>query len=113
MSWVAIFTVSILDDVSAQRALSDAVGSFNADEVSSIEAAVLMQQLGAAFREPLTLTRSCEHIFGELTGEQVLRLRLHDLIVHTWDVAQTVNPPAKVPLGSAQGGLTELAAQSR
>ena len=53
--------------------------------------------------------RTYQHAAGELTGREVLRLRLQDLIVHTWDIGQSVAPPAALADELVQWGLAELA----
>jgi hypothetical protein len=30
------------------------------------------------------------HLVGELTGEQFLRLRIYDVLLHTWDLAKAL-----------------------
>ncbi len=102
------FTVAILDGSTADAALTSTMGSFGNRRTDSAEAISSMWELDGAFREPDALTRRCHHIERDLTGQQVLRLRLHDLIIHTWDIEQSVKPPASLPPTLTQWGLDEL-----
>jgi uncharacterized protein (TIGR03083 family) len=78
------FTVAILSGATTSDALRMAVESFGDRATGSAEAISSMWELDEAFREPDALTRSCHHIERDLTGQQVLRLRLHDLIVRVF-----------------------------
>ena len=103
------FTVAILNGATSAAALTSTLESFGDRRTNSAEAISSMRQLVRAFRQPDALTRRCHHVERDLTGQQVLRLRLHDLIVHTWDIKQSVNPPAGLPPTLTQWGLGELA----
>lgn len=39
---------------------------------------------------PRALDQTGHHVNGDLSGYEVLRLRLHDLIIHTWVAAQAI-----------------------
>ena len=90
------FTIRILAGESADAAMAETVKSFNerheprAAAIESIRAQLL------AFGEPGLLDRMCHHVVGELTGREVLRIRLHELIIHTWDIGEAVNSPASI-----------------
>lgn len=103
------FTAGILDGATADAALSDATGRFGSASptvVSAIQAAV--SQLDA-FQRPQALTRTWDHIAGHLSGRDILRLRLHDLIVHSWDIDRTLSATARLPLDLANWAMSELA----
>lgn len=90
------FTVAILDGASAESAMADVLGSFGEEHEPGPAAAASIRRLQQAFAEPGALERRCHHLVGELTGHQVLALRLHDLIIHTWDIAEASAPPATI-----------------
>jgi hypothetical protein len=73
------------------------------------EAAIdsLTEQL-AAFHRPDVLDRTWSHVAGDLTGRQILRLRVHDLIVHSWDVEEAVRPGSSVDGALVRWGLGDL-----
>lgn len=47
-------------------------------------------QLEAGFNEDGALSRTVDHRFGERTGAQLLALRVLDMTVYAWDVAQAL-----------------------
>lgn len=69
------------EQVTASRALTflgdDAVSSF--DEIQGA--------LRAAFAEPGALDRIARHSAGEITGRELLELRLLEQTLHAWDIA--------------------------
>lgn len=90
------FTVLILDGATAEQAMTETVRSF---ETLQDQRAAARESIGTqlrAFDEPDVLDRICHHLAGELTGREVLRIRLHELIIHTWDMAEALNPPASI-----------------
>lgn len=103
------YTIRVLAGDSSDEALAAAMARFG-DGSASASAAVrsTIDQLGA-FEQAGVLDRSWPHVAGELPGRQLLRLRLHDLIVHTWDLNETCRPPASVPAALADWGRRELA----
>jgi uncharacterized protein (TIGR03086 family) len=108
------FTVGVLSGQSADDALRDAIASFGPDAGSgagrlAAAAASIRDQLDA-FTQPGALERRCHHVAGELAGTDVCRLRIHDLIVHGWDLAQALHPPADVPGDLVTWALAELSA---
>lgn len=103
------FTTRILAGQSAAGAMAETVEQFDGRSATGEEAASSLDDQYEAFIAPGVLDRIWNHVVGDLTGRQVLRLRLHDLIVHTWDIEQSVGPPASVPEDLARWGLAELA----
>lgn len=92
-SW---FTIRILAGESADAAMAETVATF--DERHEPRAAALKsinEQL-LAFDQPGVLDRTFHHVAGELTGREVLRIRIHELIIHSWDIAQAMDPPASI-----------------
>ena len=106
------FTAAILSGASADRSLSETMLRFDpvsptADE--AIQAATL--QLNA-FHEPKILERLCDHVAGSMQGREVLRLRLHDLIIHLWDIDSSLRPTAQLRHDLAEWGIRELSRDS-
>jgi len=102
------FTVSVLAGRSAEQAMADAIASFGDGHASVGEATTALAEQHAAFGRPGALDGTCDHLAGPLPTRTVLRLRLHDLIVHTWDVEQSLRPPADIPPAVVHWGLHEL-----
>lgn len=102
------FTTRILAGHPAEEAMRLTMKRFAGGSATRDQALESVDDQLAAFRQPAALERSWSHVAGTLTGRQILRLRLHDLIVHTWDVEATVRPPAVVPDNLARWGLDEL-----
>ena len=102
------YTIRVLAGDASADALTAAMAKFD-NGSASIPAAVqsATDQL-EAFSGAGVLDRSLEHVAGELSGRQILRLRVHDLIVHTWDINESIQPPASIPAELADWGLREL-----
>ena len=47
-------------------------------------------ELNAAIREPGAMARTAQHPAGERTGAQLLKMRVLDVAVHTWDLARAI-----------------------
>ena len=88
------FTIRILAGESADAAMAETVRSF--DERHETRAAALesINEQLLAFDEAGVLDGTFHHVAGELTGREVLRIRLHELIIHSWDIAQALDPRA-------------------
>jgi uncharacterized protein (TIGR03086 family) len=84
------FAVLILGGASAADALSQimAVRHIGARPVDDLRAGAA--DMRAAFAAPGTLERTVDHPSGELTGERFLRLRIYDVLLHTWDLAKAL-----------------------
>lgn len=102
------FTRQILDDQTTDEAMTATIGLFDGGSVSPARAATSVTEQLAAFTQPGVLDRQWHHVAGDLTGRRILRLRLHDLIIHTWDIQQTTGPPALIPTDLISWGLAEL-----
>ena len=105
------FTTQILGNHTAEKAMSNTMELFGGRSATVEEAASSVNVQLTAFARAGALDRTWHHVAGDLTGRQILRLRLHDLIVHTWDIEQTIGPPASVPAGLVAWGLAELSDQ--
>ena len=102
------FTAQIFDGHTADEAMTRTIDQFTGRSASTVEATSSVNDQLAAFRQPGALDRTWHHVAADLTGGQILRLRLHDLIVHTWDIEQTLDPPASLPDDLVRWGLAEL-----
>lgn len=102
------FTVLILDGHRADEALAEVMAQFEGGSASLQQATSSVHDQSTAFRRSGALERTWQHVAGDLSGRQILRLRLHDLIVHTWDIEQTLDPPATLPEALIRWGLAEL-----
>lgn len=104
------FTIGILRGDTADEALASAVDSFEGSH-DAVNAAIGSSEVQRdAFHELGALERICRHVAGELTGQQVLRLRLQDLIIHTWDLDEAIDPPARIPDVLLRWSIAEMAA---
>jgi uncharacterized protein (TIGR03086 family) len=103
------FTIRVLDGESAEAAMSETVKSFDESHEPRAAALESITAQSAAFAEPGALDRICHHVAGELTGREVLRIRLHELIIHTWDIAETMDPPASIRSEFVAWSFAEIA----
>ncbi len=103
------FTSRIFGGLSSDEAMTHTVKQFRGGSVTSEQATSSVTDQLAVFGRPGVLDRTWSHVVGDLTGRQILRLRLHDLIIHTWDIEQTLDPPAALPEHLLRWGLEELA----
>lgn len=53
-------------------------------------------RLSAAFRRPGALQRECHHAARDMTGTDLLRARVGDVTIHTWDLARAVSADEKL-----------------
>ena len=103
------FTIEILNGETADAALAAARSRFDDKHDRRVGAVSSVRDQLDAFVQRGALDRRCQHVSVELSGAEVLRLRLHDIIIHSWDIAQTVSPPASVSDALTSWALTELA----
>lgn len=102
------FTAAILSGESADRALSETMRRFDhasPTAAEAIRAAILQLD---AFQEPKILEERSDHVAGTIQGREILRLRLHDLIVHVWDIDSSLSTTARLPHDLAEWGIAEL-----
>ncbi len=102
------FTVLILGGASGQDALAAAVASFDREDNAISSAAISASEQLGAFRSPGALDVACQHLDAMLPGRQILRIRIHELIIHTWDIMETINPPALIHPESVSWAIGEL-----
>ena len=103
------FTIQIFAGQAVDEALTLTMERFEGSDMTSEKAASSVNDQLTAFAQPGVLDRTWNHVAGDLTGGQILRLRLHDLIIHTWDIIQALNPPASIPEELVRWGLEVLA----
>lgn len=68
--------------------------------LAAIDAAIERQQ--AAFDQPGIDTHVFQHPAGDMTGTQVIRLRVGDLLVHQWDLARAIGADDTLDPGLVQ-----------
>jgi len=88
------FTIRILAGESADAAMAETVRSFDERHETPAAALESINEQLLAFDEAGVLDGIFHHVAGELTGREVLRIRLHELIIHSWDIAQALDPRA-------------------
>lgn len=103
------FTCAILDGRTAEDAMANTLARFSDGRAGADQAVSSIEQQHAAFTRPGALDQTWSHVAGKLPGRRILRLRLHDLIVHTWDLQQAITGTASVPPRLTDWGLDELA----
>ena len=103
------FTILVLNGATAGDAMDETIKSFDESHEPRTAALESIKAQLLAFDKPGVLDRLCNHVAGELTGREVLRIRLHELIIHTWDIAQAVNPPASIRDGYVAWAFAEIA----
>ncbi len=103
------FTLTILDGVTADEALQLAHASFT-DQHDPVRAVIesAAAQLDA-FTKPGRLAGTFHHAVGDLAGDDVLRLRIHDVCMHIWDLLQVVRPDAPLDGEYVAWAVDELA----
>lgn len=102
------FTVAILAGERAEDAMATTTARFGGGSATTEATLQSLGDLLDAFRGPDTLDRTWNHVAGDLGGREILRLRLHDVIVHGWDVEEALRPGATVPDDLARWGLDDL-----
>lgn len=102
------FTIAILGGKSSDHALSETRDRFEHASPTATEAIHAAALQVEAFQEPQALERNSDHVAGTIQGREILRLRLHDLIVHVWDIGVSLSTTEQLPLDLAQWGINEL-----
>lgn len=93
-----------------RRGLGDSRWNEHSHRVAAISS--IRDQQGA-FAQPGALDRRCQQVSGELSGAEVLRIRLHDIVACI--VSTFVQPAGAMgrALGMQLGGIAGLAAVTR
>jgi uncharacterized protein (TIGR03086 family) len=84
------FAVLILGGTSADEALSQVMTMRHIGERPVDDLRAGAADMRVAFAAPGARQRTVRHLVGELTGEQFLRLRIYDVLLHTWDLAKAL-----------------------
>ena len=89
------FTILIVDGLPAERAMNTVIrGDFAGDPAQAFEVSSTAQL--SALRRPGVLETMYEHPMGFLSGRQIARLRVSDLVVHAWDIARALGLPEEL-----------------
>ena len=91
------FTVAVLGGASAEDAMATTMDRFGAGSAAGEAAVRSLEDQAVAFLQPDALSRTWAHVVGDLSRRQILRLRLHDLIVHSWDLDEAPRPAGSPP----------------
>ncbi len=102
------FTVAVLAGERAEDPMTIAMKRFGGRSATGEEALHSLTEQLIAFRRTEVLDRTWNHAVGDASGRTILRLRLHDLIVHSWDIQEALRPGASVPDDLVRWGLGEL-----
>lgn len=103
------FTIAILEGEPADAAMASAIESFapGLDRAATVAATIEAQR--ELFATDGVLDGRYSHTAGDLAGTDVLRLRLHDLIIHHWDLAHALDPPATIEADLVSWAIGDLA----
>lgn len=101
------FSVAILDGRTAADAMQLAIESFDdaPDRAESLSLS-LDEQLRAFATG--TLDRQVDHVVTPMAARDALTMRLHDLIVHTWDVGESQSPGFRLHESLVEWSLGDL-----
>jgi uncharacterized protein (TIGR03086 family) len=106
------FAVLILGGASADDALSQVMATRHIGERPVDDLRAGAADMRAAFSASGNLDRTVDHLAGALTGERFLRLRIYDVLVHTWDLAKALGAADRLDdvlvrrvLAEVDGGL--------
>ncbi len=102
------FTVELLAGASAEDAMAAVMASFGPDH-DPVAAALDSLTAQAEAIERAQAARVVHHVVGDITAASMLRLRIHDLTFHTWDLSQAVDG-APMPQALVEHQIAELAA---
>lgn len=103
------FTSGILNGDTSDVAMATAMNRFEGGSATMDQVIGSADKQLKAFCGDGVLEATWHHVVGDLPGRQVLRIRLHDLIVHTWDIKQTIDPPALITNSVLDWAVDELA----
>ena len=102
------FTVAILSGMTAADAREAAHTSFTGEH-DPVEAVLeSTRRQFDSFALPTALDQTYDHVAGKLSGITILRIRLHDVMVHLWDLEQALQPGAPLHPGYARWAIADL-----
>lgn len=101
------FTLALLGGASSADALVTARSAFgSADLLDAVRESASEQSAAFASSD---MDAHYDHVRGSLIGHDVLRLRIHDVAIHTWDLLQAVNPKKGLDPVYVRWAVDELA----
>ena len=103
------FTCNVLQGQTADAAIEAVRASFALDDDPRAAVVTSASAQRDAFAQPGVVAASFHHVAGELTGAQMLQLRIHDVNVHRWDLLQAVNPKKGLDPVYVRWAIDELA----
>ncbi len=105
-----VFTIASLRGASARSALAQAHATFD-DDYGSVSAlvATLDDQRHHFASAAGNAERRYAHVAGELTSTEMLRLRVHDVAIHAWDLQVAISSPAGLDPVYVRWAVDELA----
>lgn len=84
------FAVLILGGATADDALSQVMAMRHLGERPVADLRAGAAEMRAGFAAPGAGHRTVSHLVGDLTGQAFLRLRIYDVLLHTWDLARAL-----------------------
>lgn len=102
------FTVAVLSGATASDSLDRARERFADGSPTARQAVSSAAEQLEAFQVAGVLGQTWHHVAGDLAGGDILRVRLHDLIVHAWDISQSLESTAALPGELVSWGLAEI-----
>jgi uncharacterized protein (TIGR03086 family) len=103
-----VFTREILDGATAAEAMETAVAAVSVPDVGPVQRQASAEQ-SVSFARPGALERSCDHVIGTIAGHDVLRLRVHEIAIHGWDLDVALGGQGTIPDQLVSWSLAELA----
>lgn len=103
------FTAHVLAGKTADEAIKATRASFAGDSDKRLAVVESAATQLAVFREEGVMVSTYHHVVGDLTGEHILRLRMHDMSIHRWDLLQAVNPKKGLDSVYVRWAIDELA----
>lgn len=103
------YTGNALQHMTSEASLAAAVEAFvpAVDLKAAATSSTYAQE--QRFLEDDTLDTEYSHVSGEHSGAEILRLRLHDMIIHTWDIDKACNgAAATIPKSHVAWAIDEL-----
>jgi len=102
------YSVAVLGGASSDEAIRHAMNSFNGPTGLTV---VLRSthELLAAFESPGVLDQHHDHVLGQIGGRTMLKIRVHEMAVHAWDVATSIGVDSGMPTDVIEWIVAELA----
>ena len=103
------FATDVLSGTTARLALESVMSrpQLGIDPLIDYDASTVQQR--ASFRRHGALDSICDHLAGAITGEQFLVMRVFDISVHAWDLADALAQDDHLDEALCSTVLSELA----